>query len=185
MMSDTGKPSSAYFIAGCRRWDSGMVPQLSSRVSHPWTAPGTVTEWTPLCGIVVCPSAFSASIVASMGARPLPLIARTLFSSLFHIRANMSPPTPVDTGSTTLSTAALAMAASTALPPSIRTRTPAIAARGWLVATIPWVARTVERLESKYIACSRDCSNDKSAAPVISRSNGEAANPSDRSVPPF
>ena len=90
-------------------------------------------------------------MVDAMPERPLPLMAWMLLSLLFHMRANMSPPIPVDTGSTTLRTAALAMAASTALPPSISMRTPAIAARGWLVATIPWVASTVERRESKYI----------------------------------
>ena len=47
--------------------------------------------------------------------------------------------------------AALATAASTALPPCIKICSPAIAARGWLVATIPFLAWTVERRESKNI----------------------------------
>ena len=46
---------------------------------------------------------------------------------------------------------AAAIAASTALPPSMRIRRPVTAARGWLVATIPLVARMVERRESKYM----------------------------------
>ena len=45
--------------------------------------------------------------------------------------------------------AAVATAASTAFPPCIIIRSPATAARGWLVATIPFLARTAERRESK------------------------------------
>ena len=88
---------------------------------------------------------------AAAGARPLPFSACTLFSLAFQTRANMSPPMPVDSGSTTLSTTALATAASTALPPCIKICSPAIAARGWPVATIPFLAWTVERRESKNI----------------------------------
>ena len=84
-------------------------------------------------------------------ARPLPLMARTDFSFSFQTSANRSPPTPVELGSTTLSAAAAVMAASTALPPSMSACSPAMAASGWLVATIPLVARTVLRRESKYI----------------------------------
>ena len=128
-----------------------MEPHSRKSVSQPWTAPGTVTEWTPAWGMERWPSASSKSMVWPFGERPLPLMARTDFSRLFQTRANMSPPTPVDTGSTTFRTAALAIAASTALPPCIRTRIPATAARGWLVATIPCLAKTVDRRESKYI----------------------------------
>ena len=67
----------------------------------------------------------------------------------------MSPPIPVDSGSTTFNTAAAATEASTAFPPCIKICKPAIAANGWLVATIPLVACTVERLESKNIKHSR------------------------------
>jgi hypothetical protein len=56
---------------------------------------------------------------------------------------------PVDIGSTTLSMAAVVTAASAALPPSISTLSPAMAARGWLVATMPWRASTAERREGK------------------------------------
>jgi len=44
---------------------------------------------------------------------------------------------PVLVGSTTFSAAAVATAASKALPPSRRTSRPASAAKGWLVATSP------------------------------------------------
>src|SRR5262245_13263331 len=60
--------------------------------------------------------------------------------------ANRSPPTPVFIGSTRLSTAAVATAASIALPPFIMICSPACAASGWLVVTMPWVAMTSARL---------------------------------------
>src|SRR5512134_4021775 len=56
---------------------------------------------------------------------------------------------PVEVGSVTLRAAAAATAASAALPPSIRIERPAWVASGWLVATMPCVARTGERYESK------------------------------------
>ena len=56
---------------------------------------------------------------------------------------------PVDMGSTTFRAAAAATAPSTALPPHISICRPAIAASGWLVATIPRVAITGERRELK------------------------------------
>jgi hypothetical protein len=56
-----------------------------------------------------------------------------------------SPPIPVMSGSVTLSTAATAIEASTALPPRFRTSMPTCEARGWLVATMPCVARTTDR----------------------------------------
>jgi hypothetical protein len=56
-----------------------------------------------------------------------------------------SPPIPALPGSTTFSTAAVATAASIALPPARNTCRPACAASGWLVATIPFRAKTSER----------------------------------------
>jgi len=57
----------------------------------------------------------------------------------------MSPPSPFIIGSTTPRTAAVASAASTALPPSARILNPACVASGELVATIPPEAKTDER----------------------------------------
>src|SRR5437588_3330955 len=54
--------------------------------------------------------------------------------------ANRSPPGPVAIGSVTHSTAAAAMAASAALPPARKMRSPAAVAVGWLVATIALAA---------------------------------------------
>src|SRR5262252_9372365 len=59
--------------------------------------------------------------------------------------ANMSAATPVLLGSTRLSIAAVATAASIALPPFIMICRPACAASGWLVVTTPWVAMISER----------------------------------------
>ena len=58
---------------------------------------------------------------------------------------NASPPTPVMLGSVTLSMAAIAIAASTALPPRFRISMPTCEASGWLDATIAWPARTTDR----------------------------------------
>jgi hypothetical protein len=51
----------------------------------------------------------------------------------------------MDIGSTTPNTAAVAIAASTALPPSINTLTPAKVANGWLETTMPFLAMTLDR----------------------------------------
>src|SRR6476659_4478084 len=56
-----------------------------------------------------------------------------------------SPPTPVIIGSVTLSMAAIAIDASTALPPRLRTSSPTCEARGWLLATIACWLRTTDR----------------------------------------
>src|SRR6516162_2312640 len=58
---------------------------------------------------------------------------------------NPSPPMPVDCGSTTASTAAAAIAASTALPPLLRVSMAVSVASGWEVAAAPSVARIGER----------------------------------------
>src|SRR5215467_5830146 len=60
--------------------------------------------------------------------------------------ANRSPPAPVFIGSTRLSMAAVATAASMALPPFIMICRPACAASGWLVVTMPCVAMISARL---------------------------------------
>src|SRR6056297_1920817 len=87
-------------------------------------------------------------MVASAGAPPQERIAPTSPSAVRY-SANTSPPRPVLVGSTTLSAAAVATAASKALPPSRNNWTPASAASGWLVATRPLGAWTVERRDEK------------------------------------
>src|SRR5215813_5949824 len=59
--------------------------------------------------------------------------------------ANRSPAIPTFIGSIRLSAAAVATAASTALPPFMRIRRPAWAATDWLVVTIPCCAMVSDR----------------------------------------
>ena len=77
------------------------------------------------------------------GERPEPL--RPCSSPPSHISANASPPMPLWGGSQTVSIAAAASAASTALPPASSARTPARVASGWLVATIASAAMVGRR----------------------------------------
>src|SRR5262245_34461173 len=56
-------------------------------------------------------------------------------------------------GSTTLSTALAAIAASIAAPPRARTCAPACDASVWLVATIPWREITIDRASDRSCAC--------------------------------
>ena len=65
--------------------------------------------------------------------------------------ANKSPPMPFIIGETTPIMALVAIAASTALPPDSRIRTPACAASGDSAATIPFSEITIERF------CDRSC----------------------------
>ena len=68
-----------------------------------------------------------------------------------------SPPTPVMFGSVTFSTAAIAIAASTALPPPFRISRPVCDASGWLDATIAWLVRTTERPAGTRVNQSSGC----------------------------
>ena len=61
---------------------------------------------------------------------------------------------PVEPGWTTANAAAVATAASAALPPDCSTAIPAIVASGWLEATTPLVDRIGERRDSHRIGCS-------------------------------
>src|SRR5207244_3322281 len=76
-----------------------------------------------------------------------PLSAVTFFDLPSKYSAKQSPPIPVEAGSVTFRTAAVATAASAAFPPSRKIASPACAAGGLLVATIPRRARTIERRE--------------------------------------
>ncbi len=76
-------------------------------------------------------------------------------------------------GSTKLSTAAAATAASTAFPPFCSTARPAALASGWLVAMAPWGAYTVERPAT---VLGLDSCERASATMAISRASVKAAN---------
>ena len=112
-----------------------MVPWSSSSRDQPSIAPGTVTA----CGLCVSiwPMPFLAyqSAVAAAGALPEALSAISFWPGLAMI-AKQSPPMPVIAGSTTASTAAVAIAASTALPPCFRNSIAVRLAAGWEVAHI-------------------------------------------------
>src|SRR5688572_28115617 len=60
--------------------------------------------------------------------------------------ANRSPPTPLPVGSMSPMVAFAAMAASTAVPPRLRTSSATWLTSGWLVAAMPCVAMTSERV---------------------------------------
>src|SRR5271167_2050617 len=69
-------------------------------------------------------------------------------------------------GSVTFTIAAIAMAASTALPPSFKTCRPTWAASGWLDATMPWGARVAARRESKGSVLETNCSSGIDRVPA-------------------
>ena len=127
-------------MAGCNTCSNDMVPYSRRMVSQPFTVPGTETDHALSLGMWLSPVRVTSSMAAAAGARPLALRATTRRSFASQMSEKRSPPTPVDIGSTTLRAAAVATAASTALPPAIIIRSPAIAASGWLVATIPCLA---------------------------------------------
>ena len=76
----------------------------------------------------------SQAAVAAFGARPEALSAISFLAPGLATSAKQSPPMPVMCGSTTASTAAVAMAASTALPPWRSTSMQVRLAAGWEVA---------------------------------------------------
>src|SRR6478735_8276647 len=88
--------------------------------------------------------------------------------------AKRSPPTPFIVGSTTASTAAAVMAASTALPPCCSTRKPAADASGWLVATMPFLASTTERV-ARGLAAGRSPGSCMSEARKLSATAAAAS----------
>ncbi len=123
----TAKPRSAASTASARQASSPRRPWRAASSAQPATAPGTVTERGPR-------SSTGWTGVAPAGAGPA--ASRPLSSPSRQTSANASPPTPVDIGSVTHSTAAAASAASAALPPRSSARSPARVASGWLVATM-------------------------------------------------
>src|SRR5207248_9728879 len=99
---------------------------------HPAGAPGTVTGSQPSTGI---PLRGTRARVSAAGERPEALSPHSRPPS--QTLANRSPPMSLEPGSTTASVTAVAIAASTALPPRRSAASPAEAASGWLVATTP------------------------------------------------
>ena len=109
---------------------NGNRPNLPCSATHADTAPGTVTEFQPNGG-TASPEKYSG--VHAAGERPDAFSPCSCRPS--QTIANASEPMPFDTGSTSVSVTAVATIASTALPPSAITCSPACAAKGCDVAT--------------------------------------------------
>jgi len=131
VIGETRKPFCAYSIPGTNRSANGKRPNFFERLSQASTAPGTVTQSQPDCGISFKPE--KCSKFQALGDFPEPFKPHNFF--LFQISAKASPPIPLLVGSNTVSAMAVARAASTALPPFISICKPAWAARGCDVAT--------------------------------------------------
>ncbi|MCY1517340.1 hypothetical protein D9M68_520180 [compost metagenome] len=134
-------------MAGAIRSANGSLPKRSLIATQPRTAPGTVTESMPRIGGVAASAPYLAlkyAGVQAFGAGPEAF--RPCSSLPSHRMQKASLPRPLLTGSTSVITAAVAMAASTALPPCCRMRRPACAASGCEVATT-LRAKTGRRVE--------------------------------------
>src|SRR5260370_24825157 len=68
--SPTAKPDSAYWIAGASTVANVIRPNLVNSASQPLTAPGTVTERMPRCGIISNPSARRYAAVKTAADHP-------------------------------------------------------------------------------------------------------------------
>jgi hypothetical protein len=152
VISETGKPFSACVIAAERIVSNGTRPNLPCSADQPATAPGTVTEWMPVCGIDVMPRDVRNSIVAPAGDHPLAFSPCTVPVDMSWTMANRSPPTPFIIGATTPMTALAAITASTACPPRASTTAPAWAASGFSAATTPRVDIVIERACQRLIS---------------------------------
>src|SRR5688572_31772717 len=100
-------------------------------MTHALTAPGTVTDSQPRCGMAAC--CLKRSSDQPAGERPDALRPWSFLPS--HRMQNASLPMPLLVGSRTVSAIAVASTASTALPPFIIMRKPACAASGCEVET--------------------------------------------------
>src|SRR5688572_23366128 len=137
-------------MAGCSRSFIGSLPNLPCSSNQPSTVPGTDTGKGPRGGIL---STFSLrnssrnfSSVSDFGERPLPLRPYSFFVFASQTMANRSPPTPLPVGSMSPIVAFAAMAASTAVPPRLSTSRATWLTSGWLVAAMPCMAMTSERV---------------------------------------
>src|SRR5262245_1247198 len=148
----TANPCSANSMAGRNRRASGMLPWSAQSRHQPSTAPGMVTACTLVVSRLLMPFLPYQSAVAAAGARPAALRASGFFAPGLAISAKQSPPMPVIGHSTTASTAAVAIAASTALPPWRRISTAARLAAGCEVRTLPVARKPGSGQESESCA---------------------------------
>ena len=124
-----GNPSRASSMAGASTWAGVSRPNRSWASAQDRTAPGTVIVSGPRRGIVVTPRSRSVAASIPRALRPDPLSATWRDSAASQISQNASPPMPQWFGTTTPSTAFVAIAASTADPPVRRMWRPAAVAR--------------------------------------------------------
>ena len=117
-------------MAGSKRSAKGSFPNFCDNATHVLTAPGTVTESHPWVGML---GPLKRLGVHAAGDLPEPLIP--VRSCPSQTMAKASLPTPFIVGSTTVRVIAVAIAASTALPPRRSMSMPAWVASGCDVAT--------------------------------------------------
>ena len=118
-------------MAGSNKSANGSLPYSLDNSTHAETQPGTVTAFQPRIGMV-CAS-LKRSGVHAAGARPEAFRPRSFLPS--HKMAKASEPMPLLVGSSTVRAMAVAITASTALPPFNSMRRPACAASGCEVDT--------------------------------------------------
>ena len=124
-------------MAGASRSAKGSLPKRWLSATHEATAPGRVTLSQPRCGGAIAPSPClrrKYSDVQAAGAVPEAFSPCSCVPS--HRMQKASEPRPLLQGSTIVITAAVATAASTALPPAASMRSPACAASGCEVETM-------------------------------------------------
>ena len=71
MIGDTAKPRLAYSMAGSNSFSNGSLPNLSEISRQAETAPGTVTDSQPRCGMASAPAKRSGDHAAGEGMRGL------------------------------------------------------------------------------------------------------------------
>lgn len=120
----TAWPRSATWAAGSSNCAIGSVPKRRCKASQPAMTPGTVTVSQPRRGRP------RRKYSGDHAAGEWPDAFSPWSAAPSQISAKASPPRPHDTGSTTVSAAAAAMAASTALPPFHSILSPICAASG-------------------------------------------------------
>ena len=136
VVTETAQPSRASDTAGARFSASDRRPCARVSSAQAAGAPGTVAGAQPSIGsLPVHPLECARSIESAFGLGPLAFKPRSVPS--FQSSAKASLPMPFAVGSTTVSAAAVATIASTALPPFLRISSPACAACGCDAQTIP------------------------------------------------
>ena len=137
-MGETGKPSRASSTARAIEVVRGRRPKRLASAAQAAGAPGTVTGNGPYLGMLARPMALVSVRLRLRGDGPLALRPCSLPPCQTSAKASL--PMPLAVGSTTVRAAAVAMAASIALPPACSTAKPACAASGCEVATMPRLA---------------------------------------------